>query len=161
MGPTVTTTGSSNAGMDKLKAALAKLAKAEVFVGVPEDHTLRNSGEMTNAGLVYLHTHGSVLHDVPARPIIEPAIEAADNKALIVKELGNAARSLMDQKASETSAHLDKAGMLGREAAQRWFTDSRNNWPPNSAATIARKGSDKPLIDTGQLRRAMDYVVEE
>jgi hypothetical protein len=147
--------------MDKLKAALAKLAKAEVFVGVPEDHSVRNSGEMTNAALVYLHTNGSALQKIPARPIIEPAIEAADNKALITKELGNAARSLMDQQLAETTQHLDKAGMLGREAAQRWFTDPRNGWAANTPLTIARKGSDAPLIDTGQLRRAMDYLVEE
>lgn len=161
MGPTVTTSSSSNAGMDKLKAALAKLAKAEVFVGVPEDHSLRNSGEMTNAALVYLHTHGSKLQHIPARPIIEPAIEASDNKALLTRELGSAARSLMDQKPNDVTQHLDKAGMLGREAAQRWFTDARNNWPPNTPFTIERKGSDAPLIDTGQLRRAMDYLVEE
>lgn len=28
-------------------------------------------------------------------------------------------------------------------------------WAPNSAATIARKGSDKPLIDTGQMRQSI------
>lgn len=32
--------------------------------------------------------------------------------------------------------------------------------PPNAASTIARKGSDKPLIDTGQLRSSISYVVE-
>jgi hypothetical protein len=161
MGPTVSTSSSSNAGMAKLKAALAKLARADVFVGVAEDHTLRNSGEMTNAALVYLHTHGSALQHIPARPIIEPAIEASDNRALITKQLGAAARALMDQKPSETLEHLDKAGMLGREAAQNWFTDGRNGWPANAPETIARKGNESPLIDTGQLRRAMNYVVEE
>jgi hypothetical protein len=147
--------------MDKLKAALAKLAKAEVFVGVPEDHNIRNKGEMTNAALVYLHTHGSPRLGLPARPIIEPAIEASDNKALIVSQLGDAAKALMDQKPSSVTQHLEKAGMLGRQAAQRWFTDARNNWPANSPRTIAEKGSDAPLIDTGQLRRSLTYVVVE
>lgn len=32
--------------------------------------------------------------------------------------------------------------------------------PPNAASTIARKGSSKPLIDTGQLRSAISYKVE-
>lgn len=31
--------------------------------------------------------------------------------------------------------------------------------PPNSDATIARKGSDVPLIDTGQLRSSITYQV--
>lgn len=35
--------------------------------------------------------------------------------------------------------------------------DSRGDgeWPPNSPATIARKGSDAPMIDTGQLRSSI------
>jgi len=32
--------------------------------------------------------------------------------------------------------------------------------PPNAASTIARKGFDKPLIDTGQMVRAVDFEVE-
>lgn len=32
--------------------------------------------------------------------------------------------------------------------------------PPNSPYTTARKGSSKPLIDTGQLRNAITYKVE-
>lgn len=32
--------------------------------------------------------------------------------------------------------------------------------PPNSPWTIARKGSSKPLIDTGQLRNSITYVVD-
>jgi hypothetical protein len=31
--------------------------------------------------------------------------------------------------------------------------------PPNSAATIARKGSSKPLVDTGQLKAAITWRV--
>ena len=32
--------------------------------------------------------------------------------------------------------------------------------PPNAPYTIARKGSDVPLIDTGRLRQSIDFVVE-
>lgn len=32
--------------------------------------------------------------------------------------------------------------------------------PPNAAYTIAKKGSDVPLIDTGRLRQSIDYTVE-
>jgi hypothetical protein len=37
---------------------------------------------------------------------------------------------------------------------------ARGILPPNSPATIARKGSSKPLIDTGQLRNSITSVVE-
>lgn len=33
--------------------------------------------------------------------------------------------------------------------------------PPNSATTIALKGSSNPLIDTGEMRRAVTYKVDE
>ena len=33
--------------------------------------------------------------------------------------------------------------------------------PPNAPATIEMKGSDKPLIDTGQLRSSITYVVKD
>jgi hypothetical protein len=32
---------------------------------------------------------------------------------------------------------------------------------PNSEATIKAKGSDKPLIDTGQLRNSITYVIRK
>lgn len=32
--------------------------------------------------------------------------------------------------------------------------------PPNAASTIARKGFDKPLVDTGVMQRAVDYEVK-
>jgi hypothetical protein len=32
--------------------------------------------------------------------------------------------------------------------------------PPNAPSTIASKGSDVPLIDTGRLRQSIDYKVE-
>jgi hypothetical protein len=32
--------------------------------------------------------------------------------------------------------------------------------PPNAPSTIARKGSDVPLIDTGRLRQSIDYEIE-
>lgn len=159
MKPTISTSSTDRTA--QLRDSLRKLARQRVLVGVPEDHTVRQSGEVTNAQLVYLHSHGSALHGAPSRPIIEPAIEAPDNRANIAAELGAAARAALDDDAVQTNAHLQQAGMLGRNAAQRWFTDPRNGWAPNSPATIARKGSDQPLVDTGQMRRALTYLVEE
>jgi hypothetical protein len=34
------------------------------------------------------------------------------------------------------------------------------NSPPNAPSTVARKGFDDPLIDTGTMQRAPDFVVE-
>jgi len=34
-------------------------------------------------------------------------------------------------------------------------------WTPNSVVTIAKKGSSRPLIDTGELRASITYKVEK
>ena len=159
MKPTVKT-GSRDAAA-KLRKSLAALARKRVLVGIPEDTTARRKGEMTNAALMYLHTHGSALQHIPPRPVIEPAVQDAQNRAPVTQELGAAAQAILDEKPTEAKQHLQKAGQLGANAAQRWFTNPANGWPPNAPATVARKGSARPLIDTGQLRRAITYVVED
>jgi hypothetical protein len=108
---------------------------------------------------MYLHSHGSPLWQIPPRPIIEPAIEAEDNKEKIAEELSKAATALLDGKKGEAKTHLKEAGTLGRDAAIRWFDDPRNNWPPNAPSTKERKGSEHPLVDTGQLKASLSYVV--
>ena len=36
-----------------------------------------------------------------------------------------------------------------------------NGWKPNAPSTIKAKGSDKPLIDTGELRKSIRGIVVE
>ena len=145
----------------KLRASLTALSKKQVLVGIPEDKANRMTPDVTNAGLLYIHTHGSPLQHIPARPVIEPALTAPDNKALITGKLADAARAIMANKPDQARAALLRAGMLGRNAAIRWFTDPRNGWAPNSPATVAEKGSARPLIDTAQMRRSISYLVED
>lgn len=108
---------------------------------------------------MYLHTYGSPRWQSPPRPIIEPAIAA--NKEPIAEELGAAAKAALSGSESTCTQHLQRAGMMGQNAARNWFDDPRNNWPPNAPSTVAAKGSDRPLIDTGQLRKAITYIVGE
>ena len=129
------------------------------------DARRRMSAMMKNRNLnykqalaLYIHSKGSSMFAVPPRPIIEPAIEA--NKKVIEAELKLAAAAALSGDKAATERHLRLAGMTAQNVVRAWFTDSRNHWPPNAPSTIKRKGSDKPLIDTGQLRKAMTYVVE-
>jgi hypothetical protein len=152
-------TRKSGAGL--LAARLEKLKNAAVYVGIPQDKNLRTVGEITNAQLLYIHTHGSALRNIPARPVIEPAIAKPENKVRITSELKQAAQSALEGDDQAVHEHLSKAGALGANAAKRQFTDPANGWAPNAPSTIAQKGSDKPLIDTGELRRDITYFVKE
>ena len=166
---------------DVIQAAMKELEKASVYVGVPEDTTGRPTGEMTNATLLAIHSKGSPLQKIPARPVIEPAIEAEDNKLKITKQLLQAAIKGIDGDEEEFLEGLAKAGMVAQNVCRAWFTDPRNGWPPNRPATVMRKlrklkgkkkkkavesylaggRVDTPLIDTGELRKSITYVVRE
>lgn len=112
---------------------------------------------MNNATLAFIHTHGSPLQNIPARPFLEPGIKKVDK--LIARQIANAAQAMITGDPEKAEKSLQKAGLLGSNSAKRMFTDPGNGWPPNSPLTIARKGSDKPLIDTEQLRKSITYVV--
>ncbi len=115
--------------------------------------------DVNNAELLFIHTKGSPARNIPARPVLQPAIEAEDNKERIVKQLDVMIQAQLagDREGAEKGA--TRAALAGQNAARRWFTDPRNNWAPDKPETIRRKGSDKPLIDTGALRAAIQGVV--
>ena len=181
-------------GVDKVdprqrQASMKALADVRVFVGVPEDKAARQSGEITNAALVYLHTHGvraasmradmapalkkgvqygkalsmyiyshgSPLWHVPPRQIIEPAI-AADAKN-ITAELKDAGASALNNDPRGMMLYFRRAGQEAENFVRGWFTNPANGWAPNAPSTIAAKGSDRPLINKGELRKSIVYVI--
>jgi len=119
------------------------------------------AGELNNAELLYIHTNGSPARGIPARPVLQPAVQAEGNRQAIAAELAAAARASLGGDKPGKFRSLKRAGLAGQNAARNWFTDPRNNWAPNAPSTIRRKKSDKPLIDTGALRASITYVVSE
>ena len=51
-----------------------------------------------------------------------------------------------------------KAGMVGRDACKNYITDG-THLAPNAPETIARKGSDLPLVDTASMLNSITYAV--
>lgn len=120
----------------------------------------------SEAHSLYLRTHGSPLMQVPPRPVIEPAIE--DKKEEIARQLGAASKAALDGAPALAQAAMEKAGMMGATAAQDWFENPKNNWPPLAEATLRKrekKGNRRddavPLVDTNQMRKAITYVVRD
>ena len=172
--------------MAKLQGLIDKITQIKVYVGIPEEKAARPGEPVNNAQLCYIHTNGSPVRKIPKRPIIEPAIDAPDNKAKITMELGKAAQAVLDGNESIALNHLSEAGQYGQKAARAWFKDTRNGWPPNTDATAIRKlkklGGKKarnaieeylaeessealkalstPLIDTGELRKSIVFLIK-
>lgn len=119
------------------------------------DHGMKYSA----AHSLYVQSHGSPMFAIPPRPVLEPAIE--DSKDAIGAQLAMAAKAAADGNAHGAERGLELAGMTAQNAARAWFENPKNGWPPNSPKTIRMKGSDSPLIDTGEMRKAITYVVKD
>ena len=170
---------------EDFKKDLARLLNMDVLVGVPSDNADRrreiNEDEdntYNNAQLLALHTEGSPLQNLPARPVLQPAIEAEDNKEKLTTGMQKSAKLILDNQLSEANLQLHRVAMKAQNVARKWFVDPRNGWPPDKPATIRRKINKmskkakkvaieagdpltRTLIDTGQLRKAIIGVVRE
>ena len=150
---------------------IGKIAKAmnfmmgnEVYVGISDETTTREKGEpVTNAELMFIHTNGSPINNIPARPVIEPAIE--DDKDRLASMMEGVFLSAEKGDTDGALKKLKLAGMRAQNVCRAWFTNPKNGWAPNSPRTAARKrakGSTdpKPLIDTGELRKSITYFIK-
>lgn len=178
-----------NGGIAGLFARLLGLQKRHIYVGIPQAANNRKDEEIGNAYLLYIHTHGirrrpmieemdqnmarglkysaafslyiqshgSPLWHSPPRPVIEPALAA--NKVRIAAEFKKIYQATAAADGDGVERAITRTGLLAQNVCQEWFYDPRNNWPANSPVTIAKKKSDKPLINTGAMRKAITYVV--
>lgn len=144
----------------------------EVLVGIPQEQNAAH-GKVTNAELLFIHSKGSPINNIPARPTIEPALAEHETAEAIQEQLINCIRSALfgNVEAAERSMHA--AGMIGASAAQKKF--GSGDLAPNAPITIhggwmrnkvsgklfyvPGKKSEAPLIDTGSLRSAITHVV--
>jgi len=148
-----------NANDFEIKDHIQTLANSDVLVGIPQKESSRKGEKINNAELLFIHTNGSPLRNIPARPVLQPAIENKATNSAIVVQLDNAIRSLLNGDDSQYINSLNSAGMIAQNASRRWFVNPENGWAPNAMSTIKAKGSNKPLIDTGEMRKAIVYVV--
>jgi len=157
------------------------LASAQVLVGVTQQSANRDDTGPSNALLAYVHENGAPEHNIPARPFLRPGIRS--KLSTIRGYLRKATSAALAGDQSRALNALRAAGQTGATGAQQMISDGLS--PPLSERTIIarlrktqagqtrlrrmrRKGEDvlawgqanmKPLLDTGQLRRAITYVV--
>lgn len=150
---------------NRLMKAIDEMLHNEVYVGIADDTTEREADKMgiTNAELLFIHTNGSPVNNIPPRPVIEPAI--SNDKERLADMMKKASQLFMAGMDEEAIKQLQRVGMRGQNVSRQWFVDEKNGWPPNSPAVREakiRKGSTdpKPLIDTGELRKSITYFVK-
>lgn len=67
---------------------------------------------------------------------------------------------LLNSLQREKEQVLRKAGAFLEGKIKEKITHSDPSWPPLKPETVKRKGSSKPLIDTGRLRNSITHKVE-
>ena len=143
--------------VEEVFRAVARLDSHAVYIGFPGETQSRSKGPLNNPTLAYIHEHGAPAANIPARPFLEPGVENARDDILRAFEAG-VRRALGGDNAALTNM-LDLAGVIGVRAVQDKITTGP--FAPLAPRTIARKKSSRPLIDTGQLRQSVSYVVRE
>ena len=136
----------------KFLEAMREVADLEVRIGF-------QAGEEEHEGvdlceIAAYNELGTV--NIPSRPFMRDSV---DNH---MDELGNEIAGWCKKIVNgEMQAHemMMNIGMMQKGLMQEEI--ARGSFVPNSPATIKKKGSDKPLIDTGIMRSSVYYQIVE
>lgn len=147
-------------GWKRIVRTATALGRKKLKVGVIGSEAANEASPgITMARLAGVHEYGAVIDTgagivhIPERSFLRGTIEAAGNYR---REIDALAKSVIDGKRTEEQA----LGLLGA----KMVGDVKKRiaagiGPANAPSTIAAKGSDTPLIDTGRLRQSITWAV--
>ena len=149
-------------GLEKLAKALGSQYSIKVGVIGQKSQRLNGDTGKTNAEIGFINEFGNSEKHIPPRSFLGMPLRLhlakylLRKKAFSQKELDKAVRN-------GTLLELaKKVGIVAEEVIQEAFrTRGFGSWSENRPSTIAKKGSDSPLIDTGQLRRSITSKVDK
>jgi hypothetical protein len=112
---------------------------------------------LTNSQLGVIQEFGSESRNIPARSFLRMPLETKQKE--LVDSLGSGmVKDKMEK--GDIQGIYRLLGEVGAGIVREAFpTSGYGNWQPNAPSTIAKKGSSKPLIDTGVLSRSITYDV--
>ena len=113
--------------------------------------SIRNTDQPL-AVIAAIHEFG--LGGMPQRSFLRSAFD--ENKPMLNRMGDNIVNGAIKGMSTETA--LNQLGNVVQGMVQKKIVDGP--FVPNSPATIKRKKSSKPLIDTGHLRQSIRYVIE-
>jgi len=152
----------SGPGLAALKKALAEVRGSSLRVGLiagkggDTSHTDDSTRKMSIADIAAIHEFGSPKRRIPERSFLRSTFE--ENRNRYVNLLGRLLRQLAEGKMGVEKL-LNVLGLKISTDVRKKITVEGVK-PKNAPATIAAKKSDRPLVDTGQLARAITYAVE-
>lgn len=131
-------------------AARFKSQWTSVLVGVPK--WAKEADGTPIATIAAVHEFGSSDGRIPERSFLRTGIRAAMPQ---VQQLNKISLRAIGNGTLSVPVALGQLGALAVGAVQKQITSG--SYVPLRPATIRRKGSSKPLIDSGSLRASISY----
>lgn len=131
---------------------LAELKELEVRVGFQRGEAQEEDG--TDICDVAAYNELGTDH-IPARPFIRQSVD--DNESKIKSFLKAQVKDFGKGKSAEQM--LKEIGIFQKDLMQDKITSG--SFAPNADSTIKKKGSSKPLVDTGRMRQSVNYVIQK
>lgn len=136
---------------ERFFAQIEELKRNQVFVGFQAGQVADDKG-VDMAQIAMFNELGT--STAPARPFLRDSVD--ENEDVIRDQCGKELKKLTTGATAETV--LKRVGALGVRLVQEKIESG--SFEPNAPSTIKKKGSDKPLIDTGRMRQSVKYVVK-
>lgn len=158
--PASVTFESKDLGKARIKKDLRGLNSYAALVGIPStaprpvDRETKKPLAINMASLALIHERGSAANNIPARPFMKQTRQRAEGR--FARFLRRLYKQVVDGKVIPQNG-LAKLGMAYEGEMKNTFTTG--SFTPNKPATIKRKGSSRPLIDTGHLRQSITSKV--
>lgn len=151
------------AGYDKLTpegkkfyAELEKLKQNEVFIGYQAGHATHTDEDGNSVDMAQIAMFNELgTSTSPPRPFLRMTVD--ENQAKINAMCEQQAKNIAKGGTAEQS--LKELGAFGVSLVQEKITNG--TFTPNAESTKKAKKSDKPLIDTGQMRQSVHYVIKK
>lgn len=137
-------------GLQRLEKYINQLAADRVFVGV----TRGTNGVRGNAMIAFVMEFGSVTKNIPERSYLRSTIHEQSKKYanIILNDIPTAIKN-----GSTAYDAYSKLGTIVSNDVK--IKIASGEFVALAPATIKRKKSSKPLIDTGLLRQSISYEI--
>lgn len=141
-------------GWNRIRKEIEEMGRSFVKIGVLSNagRYPASQGNMNLAEVATAHEFGT--EKIPERPFMRQAFDTSNRK---ISDFIKKERDKIYRGESSTNESLHKLGVLHQGQVQETITTGE--FKPLAPSTIKRKGSSKPLIDTGRLRQSINFEV--
>lgn len=135
----------------KFQKMLDELAEKQVRIGFQHGKATEEDG--TDICDIAAWNELGTVH-IPSRPFLRQSVD--DNVSKINDFLQSRIKRLVNGGSAEQ--FLKEIGIFQKDLIQDKITNG--SFAPNAPSTVKKKGSSKPLIDTGRMRQSVNYEIK-